>query len=84
MKEGFCTFLHLATRGKGQRGPRYLSNAFPKDEKDKTCTGDTEEDAGKKELKFSSINYTISAISIGFALSGFPRKTANNAEMRSG
>jgi len=40
------------------------------------------ENAEKKGLKFFLNNYTTSAISIGFALSGFPRKTANTAEMR--
>jgi hypothetical protein len=40
------------------------------------------ENAEKKGLKFFLNNYTICAISIGFALSGFPRKISNTAEMR--
>ena len=44
----------------------------------------SEEGADNKGLKFSFINYIIAIISIGSALSGFPQKSANNAEMRSG
>jgi len=64
----------------GEKGPRYLFNAFPKDEKDKTCSGDVEGSTEKKGLKFSLIDYIISAISMGFALNGFPRKTSKGAE----
>jgi hypothetical protein len=39
------------------------------------------ESAKKKGLKFFLNNYNIFAISIGFALSGFPQKTSNTAEM---
>jgi hypothetical protein len=44
------------------RGEMTFDNfdASPKDEKDKTCAGDTQEDAENKELKFSFINYIIS------------------------
>jgi hypothetical protein len=38
--------------------------------------------APRKGLKNFLNNYTISAISIGFTLSRFPRKTSNTAEMR--
>ena len=82
MREGFCTFRPLATQGKGKMGQRFLFSDFPKGEKGKILTAEIAENAEKKGLKFFLNNYTIFAISIGFALSGFPRKTSNTAEMR--
>ena len=62
--------------------PRFLFSAFPRGEKGKILTREVAENAEKKGLKFFLNNYTISAISIGFELSGFPRKTSNAVEMR--
>jgi hypothetical protein len=54
---------------------------FSRGEKGKIFTRDTAEKAEKNGLKFELNNYTICAISIGFASSGFPRKTSKTAEM---
>jgi len=68
MREKFCTFLPLATRDKRKMGQRFLFSAFPKGEKGKVLTRKIAEKAENKRLKFFLNNYTISAISIGFAL----------------
>jgi hypothetical protein len=60
----------------------FLFSAFPRGEKGKILTLEKAENVEKKGLKFFLSNYTICAISIGFVLSGFPRKTSNTAEMR--
>jgi hypothetical protein len=62
--------------------PRFPFSAFHRGEEGKILTREIAENADKKGLKFFLNNYTISAISIGFALSGFQRKTSNTAEMR--
>jgi hypothetical protein len=68
MREKSCTFLPLATRDKGKVGQGFLFSAFPKGEKGKVLPRKIAEKAEKKGLKFFLNNYTISAISIGFAL----------------
>jgi hypothetical protein len=48
--------------------------------KTKILTTEAAESAAKKGLKFGLNHYNICTISIGFALSGFPRKTSNTPE----
>jgi hypothetical protein len=50
--------------------------------KSKILTAEAAESAAKKGLNLVSNSYIIWAISIGFALTGFPRKTSNTTEMR--
>jgi hypothetical protein len=81
-KEKSYTFRPLAIWCRKEMGKRFLFSAFPREEEGKILTREIAENAEEKGLKFFLNNYTIFAISIDFALIGFPRKTSNNPEMR--
>ena len=64
----FYTCQHSVIMGGKMTTPRCPSSAFLKGEKGKVLTRKIAEKAEKKELNIFLNNYTIPAISIGFAL----------------
>lgn len=60
----------------------FLFDAFPKDEKDKTCTAESAENPEKKELKFSLKNSIISAIYMDFVLDRFSTEDCKERRMK--